>query len=244
MTPDERQLITDLFDRMRNFGQPEKDPQAEALINQSVRALPDSAYLLVQTLLVRESELQQGDERIQDLEARVAELEGQHASQTGGRSGGSFLGGAAPRGSSVPSMGTGPRDMGAPQASPWASGSRQPVQQPQAPTYQPPVAQQPAPQASGGGGFFRSAVAAAAGMAGGVMMADSIKGMMGGGSHNKDTAGTNTGGADNEYTLKPGGANKQTASNESNDPGNYDAPAADDLSSYDTSDPGSGSTDE
>lgn len=41
MTPQERQLITGLFDRMRGFGAPEKDTEAEALINQSVRALPD-----------------------------------------------------------------------------------------------------------------------------------------------------------------------------------------------------------
>ena len=38
MTADERQLITGLFDRMRGFGAPEKDREAEALINQSVRA--------------------------------------------------------------------------------------------------------------------------------------------------------------------------------------------------------------
>jgi hypothetical protein len=54
MTPGERQLVTDLFDRMRGFGPPEKDREAEALINQSVRAMPDASYMLVQSVLVQE----------------------------------------------------------------------------------------------------------------------------------------------------------------------------------------------
>ena len=53
MTPEERQLITSLFDRLRSFGRPEKDKQAEALISQSVRAIPDVPYMLVQSTQVR-----------------------------------------------------------------------------------------------------------------------------------------------------------------------------------------------
>ena len=43
MTPDERQLITGLFDRMRAFALPLKDREAETLINQAVRAMPATA---------------------------------------------------------------------------------------------------------------------------------------------------------------------------------------------------------
>ena len=42
MNADERQLITQLFERMRNYGAPDKDREAETLINQLVRANPDT----------------------------------------------------------------------------------------------------------------------------------------------------------------------------------------------------------
>src|SRR4029077_4494013 len=48
MNTDERQLITRLFESRRGFGPPDKDREAEALINQLVRANPDAAYMLVQ----------------------------------------------------------------------------------------------------------------------------------------------------------------------------------------------------
>ena len=54
MTPDERQLISDLFDRMRANGHVEKDGDAENLISQSVRQTPDAAYLLVQSVLAQD----------------------------------------------------------------------------------------------------------------------------------------------------------------------------------------------
>ena len=41
MTPEERQLITGLFDRMRSHGAPEKEREADALIAREVRANPD-----------------------------------------------------------------------------------------------------------------------------------------------------------------------------------------------------------
>ena len=54
MNSDERQLITSLFERMRDYGAPEKDREAEALINQLIRANPDATYMLVQSVLVQE----------------------------------------------------------------------------------------------------------------------------------------------------------------------------------------------
>ncbi len=84
MTPEERQLISDLFDRMRSYGAPEKDREAEDLIYRSVRANPDAPYLLVQSVLVQEQALQQADERMRDLEARVRELEGPQQQKSSG----------------------------------------------------------------------------------------------------------------------------------------------------------------
>ena len=46
MTPQERELITGLFERMRGFGAPAKDSEAEILINHSVRAHSDALACL------------------------------------------------------------------------------------------------------------------------------------------------------------------------------------------------------
>jgi len=51
MTPEERQLISGLFERMRSYGAPDKDRDAEALIAREVRANPDATYMLVQSVL-------------------------------------------------------------------------------------------------------------------------------------------------------------------------------------------------
>ena len=91
MTPEERELINGLFERMRSFGAPEKDRDAEALISQGVRATPDAAYMLVQSVLVQEQALQEAGNRIQDLEEQVRELQGGGRERTSGS--GSFLGG-------------------------------------------------------------------------------------------------------------------------------------------------------
>jgi hypothetical protein len=195
MTPDERQLISGLFDRMRSNGPVEKDRDAESLINQAVRQTPDAAYLLVQSVLAQEHYLQQAGGRIEELEARMRDLEDEIASsrprQQAPAGGGSFLGGLfgggrqapAPepmprRSGSVPAFGSRP----APQAragSPW--GGQQPQQGGMAGGAfgQSPMQQQPAQQ---GGGFMRSALATAAGVAGGMMAANALSGMLGGGS--------------------------------------------------------------
>ena len=76
MTPEERQLIAGLFDRMRSYGLPEKDREAEALINQSVRANPDAPYMLVQSVLVQEQALQAANDRVTQLEDELRELRG------------------------------------------------------------------------------------------------------------------------------------------------------------------------
>lgn len=180
MTPEERQLISGLFDRMRSFGSPQKDPEAEALIRDSVQKIPDAAYMLVQSVLVQEHALSQADQRIRDLEARVNQLERQAAeapAQSAGFLGGLFGGGAsrpaAPAqrmsGGSVPSagnrLGAGPAGRSGPMGAPRG-----------------PFGQQPQAGPGGGGGFLQSALATAAGVAGGMLLANSISSMLGGGS--------------------------------------------------------------
>ena len=92
MTPEERQLISGLFERMRSYGAPDKDRDAEALIAREVRANPDATYMLVQSVLVQEQALEASNNRVQDLEDQLRAMEG-GGEQRGARSGG-FLGGA------------------------------------------------------------------------------------------------------------------------------------------------------
>ena len=92
MTPEERDLISGLFERMRGMGSIDKDREAEDFIARSVRQTPDAAYMMVQTVLVQENALEQAGDRIEELEDRVRELErGQPRAAAQG--GGSFLGG-------------------------------------------------------------------------------------------------------------------------------------------------------
>lgn len=193
MNSDERQLITDLFARMQGHGAVEKDAQAAALINERVRAMPDAAYMLVQSVLIQEMALQQAEARMRELESRVADLE--RAPPPSGSSGGSFLGGmlgggraAEARhqgGGAVPITG---RPMGGGGARPAA----QPAARPSTPWGQQPGAQAGVmPQQAGGGGFMRSAMATAAGVAGGMLLADGIRSMMGGSSTPAATTASN-----------------------------------------------------
>lgn len=171
MDAHERQLITDLFDRIRDQGPVEKDAGAAALISQSVRQMPDAPYMLVQSVIVQDMALQQADERIRELEARIESLQQQEQTRPAA-GGGSFLGGlfgsggratdarVSSRTGSVPAAGQ-PRPAAA--STPWGSTP------PHAPA-----------RTGGGGGFLQSAMATAAGVAGGMLLADGIRSMMGG----------------------------------------------------------------
>ncbi len=208
MTPDERQLISGLFDRMRSNGPVEKDRDAESLINQAVRQTPDAAYLLVQSVLAQEHYLQEAGGRIEELEARMRDLEDelahlQQSQQAPQRSGGgSFLGGLFGGGQpaqqpagrsqgSVPAFGGRTGGAGAPTGSAWGQQpERGNVQGRAAPggfgqrAAGSPWAGQPGQQQAPaqGGGFMRSALTTAAGVAGGMMAANALSSMLGGGS--------------------------------------------------------------
>jgi hypothetical protein len=215
MTPEERQLITGLFDRMRGVGPVEKDRDAEALINQSVQQMPDASYMLVQSVLVQEHALQQADQRIRELEQQVQRLEAQGGQARAAPSSGSFLGGlfggpkaegqapAEARGS-VPVTGRPPSFGGQPMGAPGPS----------------PLGPSGAAQPWGGGGFLRSAMATAAGVAGGMLLADSIRGLMGSSSaHAAPQAGSS------HAAAAPENTNPQEAHDpgfNANDPGSHD----------------------
>jgi uncharacterized protein len=186
MSPEERQLLVDLFDRIRQNANNPRDREAESFIADQVRAQPYAPYLLAQTVIVQDQALRAANERLQQLEQHARELEGQGGQQgSGGFLGslGSLFGGGdrSPPPSSVPPTrwGGGPQGgapgygqggyaqqqgygapqpgYGQPQGGPWTGGA--PYQQ------------------AGGGGFLKGALGAAAGVAGGVLLADSIRGL-------------------------------------------------------------------
>lgn len=184
MNPEERQMITGLFDRMRQQGMADKDRDAEALIRDTVRQMPDAPYMMVQTILVQEMVLQNAQQQVQDLEERVRMLEAQARPQQS--SGGSFLGGLFGGGAkpaAVPMAGRQSGGFGgAPGAparpgSPWGNAPQQGGYPPQQGGMMPMQQQAPA-----GGGFMRTAMATAAGVAGGMLAASAISNMMNGGS--------------------------------------------------------------
>lgn len=190
MTPQERQLVDDLFDRLSKLENAPRDPDAIAAISDGLRKAPGAIYALVQTTLLQDEALKRAHNRIQELEAA-------HAPEQAPPGGfldtmrDTLFGGGPSRGS-VPNVP--PRD-----ARPvWNSG--QAMQQTQPGYGQPPYGQGPgqapgqgygAPPVGGGGGsFLGTAAAAAAGVVGGSLLLSSIRGMMGG-SHQQAFGDTN-----------------------------------------------------
>src|SRR6266851_3818616 len=176
MTPQERQLVDDLFDRLSKLEGTARDPDAAAAIAQGLRSAPNAVYALVQTVLLQDEALKRANSRIQELEAGGAGEQ---------RQSGGFLDSmretifGQERGS-VPNVR--PPDMASRPT--WNSGqvlqqAQSPGQHSQAPYGQPYGAPQ-APMGGGGGSFLGTAAAAAAGMVGGSLLLGSIRSMMGG----------------------------------------------------------------
>lgn len=160
MSPEERQLLVGLFERTKSAAAGPRDQEAEAFINDQIKAQPAAPYLLSQTVIVQDQALQGANARIEQLEAQVKELESKPAS--GGFLGGLF--GGAQRGP-APQPRPGQRPNG-----PWGGqqqGGYPPPPPPQG--YAPPQA---APES---GGFLKGALGTAAGVAGGVLLADGIR---------------------------------------------------------------------
>jgi len=77
MTPQERQLVDDLFDRLSKLESAPRDPNATAAIAQGLRIAPNAVYALVQTVLVQDEALKQAHHRIEELENQSAPAQAQ-----------------------------------------------------------------------------------------------------------------------------------------------------------------------
>jgi hypothetical protein len=214
MTPQERQLIDDLFDRLARLETAPRDPDAQAAIADGLRRSPNAVYALVQTVLVQ-------DEALKHAEAHIKELEAGNQPQQ--QSGGfldsmrdSLLGPSSSSRGSVPNVR--PTDNPGAQRPVWNTGQT---------GYQPDPRmgmdpRQGAPgggfgggglfgggnpggsnPGGGGGSFLGTAAATAAGVIGGSMLMNSMRGMMGGGGHQQsfgDTANSSKSPSDNNQS--------------------------------------------
>jgi hypothetical protein len=192
MTPEERNLVIELFDRLATLEDAQRDPDAERLIRDGLRQAPNAPYALVQTVLVQDEALKRADARIRELEGEPAGDAPRDTSFLGGVRE-SLFGRREGRGS-VPSV---PRSEGAPgMSSAWRTGAPAMPAMPAAASgagmpMGPGQAGGPmgggAPMAGGGGSFLGTAAAAAAGVVGGSLLLGGIRSMMGG-SHGAQAA--------------------------------------------------------
>ena len=145
MTPDERNMLTELANKIAQTPAPPRDPDAEELIRSQIGKRPDALYLMTQTVLIQNMALQQAQKQIQDLQ------QNRGASSPSGS--GSFLGQ-----SSGPSW-----QQQQPQYA-------QPVQY-----AQPAAAPLPSGAPSGAPSFLKGAAQTAAGVAAGALAFEGIQ---------------------------------------------------------------------
>ncbi len=213
MQPQERELIAGLFDRLRPFESQPRDPEAEALIRDAIARQPAAPYLLVQTVLVQEQALKAAQQRIAELEANAG----------GAPASSGFLGSA-------------------PRLGPWGAQPAAQAPAQAAPATRSPLQAALSGQPAGGGGFLRSAMATAAGVAGGALLFEGIRGLMG---HNPGPFGSAV--AQTPSPLLPPDALPDNQSQEQAMAQDSSMPQDDQVDDYDTAsdfDGGGGSSDD
>jgi uncharacterized protein len=175
MTPEERQMLANLFERVNATGSTPRDAEAEAFINDAVRAVPYSPYVLAQTVLVQQHALEAAAHRVAELEAsaRQGAEQGQEHGSFLGNLGKSIFGAGAPPAPPRPSYDA-PAYQRAPSPAP-GPGYPAPPQ-----GYGPPPASGPWGAPAGGGGFLQNALSTATGVAGGVAIGNLLGGLFGG----------------------------------------------------------------
>ncbi|MGC2298016.1 MAG: DUF2076 family protein [Acidobacteriaceae bacterium] len=154
MTPQEAQMLQDLVRKVEGTQLTEKDPDAEALLNDGLSRDPDALYKLAQTVLIQNIALEQARGQMQRMQQQLAPPQPTRAT--------SFLGG-----------------LFHPNQAQYAPPP--PPQYQAAPPNYPPPPGYAGGYGPGGGGFLRSAATTAAGVAGGMLAFEGIESLMHGG---------------------------------------------------------------
>ncbi|WP_082609620.1 DUF2076 domain-containing protein [Bosea sp. Root381] len=206
MTPQERDVIAGIFDRLRQAANQPRDPEAENFIAERLREQPYAPYAMAQAVYVQETALTNLQAQVEDLQAQLRELQSRPAeapAQAGGFLSGIFGGGPQPNQPrrSVPSFPQ--RSQEEPASAPSSAWTGRQGMMAAAPGGQPGPDGQPGPagrpspwsnqgqqQAPGRGGFMATALTTAAGVAGGMMLGSVLTNAFGGGSAKAGEAGS------------------------------------------------------
>ncbi len=176
MTPEERQLLGALADRIRNVPAQQKDPEAEQFLRQLVTERPDTVYVLAQTVIMQDFALRNAQAQIEDLQQQLSEAAPRQQS-SGGFLGGLFGGGRPQPPQPAPYPGSVPR------VNPWSRQDAPPPPpgygQGQGYGYGPPPAG-PSMQPSQTGDFLRGAAGTALGVAGGALLFQGVSSLFSG----------------------------------------------------------------
>jgi uncharacterized protein len=234
MNDQERQVISEIFERLEQVADQPRDPEAERFIQDRIRRQPYAPYAMAQAIVVQEQALKNLNAQLEALAAENEELR----SRPQGGFLSSIFGGGGGRESERRGSFSQPQAGG-----PWG----QPGQQPQpgpgqgAPWGGQPGMGQPmgqpgmggafgAPQ-GGGGGFLGSALSTAAGVAGGMMLGSALsnafKGSGGHGAMGGGLGGGQAGAGNSDFSDRsPFGSSGSTGASGNaafQDSGNDDA---------------------
>lgn len=222
---------------------PPVDRDADALIKQMFQRYPEAPYRMTQLAFVQEHGLAQAQNRIQQLEAQLAQTQEaltqaqQAPRQSGGFFGGLFGGGRQQAAPPPPN----PGPWGGQQAAPPQYGQQPPYGQPQygqpqygQPQYGPPPQYAPGYQPGmfqrSGSGFLGSALTTAAGVAGGLVVGNMLTGLFTGHQGSSGSSGASGGaGADQGGGGWAGGA-AAPSNQDYVDNGTWDQPQQNDNS--------------
>jgi hypothetical protein len=191
MNQQERDVISGIFDRLKQVeGQP-RDSEAEAFIAERIKAQPYAPYVLAQVVHVQEEALTRLKQQVDALEAELEEARRGAGAQASG--GGGFL-------SSLFGGGGASEPQQAPRSSAWSSGQGQAGVPGRGPNAAWQNAQQPDQMGpgsmaagpwgarGGGGGFLSTALTTAAGVAGGMVVGNMLGNLFGTSGHGANAA--------------------------------------------------------
>jgi hypothetical protein len=189
MTPQERKLIDELFDRLASLEDVPRDNDAIDAINEGLDRAPNAVYPLVQTALVQDEALKRANARIRELEEQLGVAPGEPVRQSG------FLDSMRDTLRGRSSQGSVPSVRPGQTSSAWGNaGARSQAYDgpPQQQAYAAPP-QQELQAGAGGGSFLGTAAATAAGVIGGALLMNSIRGLFGGSQHQHSLGGFDPG---------------------------------------------------
>jgi len=164
MTPQEQQMLQGLIQRVNQTQLPEKDTDAEEMLQQTLGRNPDALYILAQTVLVQQYALEQAQKQLADL--RAAQQQPKHTTSFLGNLLGQHEEPARPAAAPPPP----PQYAAQPQVTP-------------VPGYASPAGYAPTFGAPQSGGFLRGAMQTAAGVAAGALAFQGIESLMHGFGH-------------------------------------------------------------